>query len=101
MVAARKTKERYSNAALMDVFGSIGASPTAIVRWKQQWRDTSGKVEVSSFHSAVVLLRQYEIDPLYYQFISYTDGIMSPSLHYIVFYKMEHEVIFKLTSGIT
>ena len=63
-----------------------------IVRWKATWRNTGGKVRVANYTTAVRMLKSMtNIDPLFYQFISGDAGES-----YIVFYKHEHEVFFKI-----
>jgi hypothetical protein len=92
-------KKRYSDAALMDVFGTTGASQTAIVKWKARWRETRGKVRVVNYYDAIKLLKENNIDPLYYQFASFAvDGVNVR--HYIVFYSDEYEFFFKLHYGV-
>jgi hypothetical protein len=91
---------RYSDDALMDIFGTTGASKSAIVKWKASWRETRGKVQVTSFGGAAKILKENNIDPLYYQYASMHDSQGVNVGHYIVFYSDEYEFFFKLHYGV-
>lgn len=92
----KKKKPRYSEEALMDVFGTPRPSPLAVNEWKNRWRYTHGKIKVPAYITAIQQLNEADIDPLYYQFFSDVSDN-----HYIVFYNAEHEFFFKLHNNIT
>jgi hypothetical protein len=95
-------KKRNSDAALLDVFGTTGASKNAILKWKASWRETGSRVAVTSFSSAAKILRENNIDTLYYQFAALSvDGPADMIDHYVVFYNDEHKFFFKLHYGVT
>lgn len=90
----------------MEVFQTPRPDPKSITRWKNKWRDdVDRRIRVDNFTAAVKLLAESDIDPLFYQFVSKpypetnTDGYHN-DLHYIVFFKPEHEVFFKLHQGL-
>lgn len=92
--------KRYDEESLMDVFGTPRPTDSVIWKWKGEWRDTATRVRVTSFSAAIVLLRESGIDPVYYQIVS-SDDEHEIYHHYIVFYKAEHAVYFKLHNGFT
>lgn len=82
----------------MEVFGTPRPNKDAVTRWKAKWRDTHGKIQVSSFNDAIKLLTESDVDPLFYQFFAEPGHPSNDAAekYYIVFYKDEHEVFFKL-----
>jgi len=86
----------------MEVFGTPNPDRMAVERWKQTWRDTAGRIEVKNFNASVKLLNESDVDPLFYQFFAEhaetTDD--SAERYFVVFYKDEHEVFFKLHQGL-
>ena len=101
------SKSRYSVDALMDVFGTPRPNQSVIWNWKGTWRETGTRVKVIGFHNGLAFLSQNDIDPLYYQIVSglqdFLNGVASTkgAANYIVFYKNEHAVYFKLHTGFT
>lgn len=95
-------KDKYSQEALMEVFGTPNPDPSSIVRWKWKWKHRRGKVQVENFNAAIKILQEANIDPLFYQIgADIGDSIEdSKEDYYIAFYKEEHEVFFKLHAGI-
>jgi len=101
---------RYSEEALMEVFKTPRPDNTSVIRWKDTWRDdTERRYEVKNFTAAVALLTANDVDPLFYQLhsIPYPLGndpsggaVFSVEKHYIVFFKEEHYVFFKLHQGL-
>ena len=100
------SKSRYSVDALMDVFGTPRPNQSVIWNWKGTWRETGTRVKVIGFHDGLKFLSQNGIDPLYYQIVSglqnFLNGVQGEdAANYIVFYKNEHAVYFKLHTGFT
>lgn len=99
------SNSRYSDDALMDIFQTTGASHQAIWKWKGKWRDSRSRVAVDNFTEAMKILIENNIDPLYYQIRSEVTGDQfsggGVDTRYIVFYREEHEIFFKLHYGIT
>ena len=100
------SKSRYSVDALMDVFGTPRPNQSVIWNWKGTWRDTGTRVKVIGFHNGLTFLSQNGIDPLYYQIVSGLQDFLKEvqgedAANYIVFYKNEHAVYFKLHTGFT
>lgn len=93
-------KVRYSTEALMDIFDTPAASPNAIRKWKARWRYSTTKVSVNTFSEAIKLLAETDIDPLYYQICCDAGDAWATPNNYIVFYREEHQVYFKLHNGI-
>ena len=87
---------RYSSEALMEVFGTSNPNPMTIINWKNSWRESSGKINVQSYTGAYKILRQNDIDPLFYQQYSASPDSSTGSMCYIAFFKPEHQVFFKL-----
>jgi len=92
----------YSREALIEVFGTPNPSSQAVSRWKMSWRDVRGRVRVYSYRDAMAFLNESGVDPLFYQLAADTGSDLSDQAekYYIVFYKDEHEVFFKLHNGI-
>ena len=94
--------DRFDDADLMEVFGTTGVSVNTIQRWKMTWRDNgSHRIEVKSYVDAMRLLNQSEVPQLFYQFTS----LVMPEAggadkFFVVFYKPEHQVFFKLHQGL-
>jgi hypothetical protein len=88
---------RESPEALIEVFGTPHPSRDAIIKWKARWREEKGKIKVNNFNAAIKLLEESGVDPLFYQFWA-DPGIQKD--FYVVFWKEEHEVFFKLHTGI-
>ncbi len=95
------SKSRYSADALMDIFGTPRPNQSVIWNWKGTWRDTGTRVKVNSFHDGLKFLSQNDIDPLYYQIVSAGGDYADATGNYLVFYKNEHAVYFKLHTGFT
>jgi hypothetical protein len=91
----------------MDIFGTPRPIQSVVWNWKGSWRDTGTRVKVNSFHDGLKFLHENDIDPLYYQIVSgmqnFLDGTQygSDAGNYLVFYKDEHAVYFKLHNGFT
>lgn len=94
-------KVRYSTEALMDIFDTPAPSHNAIRKWKARWRSGDNKVPVASFAAAMKLLAGTEIDSLYYQIRCDPSDAFDTPKNYIVFYREEHQVYFKLHNGIS
>jgi hypothetical protein len=94
-------KSRYSVDALMDIFGTPRPNQSVVWNWKGTWRDTGTRVQVYSFHEALKFLYEHDIDSLYYQIVSDHGRGPSDTGNYMVFYKDEHAVYFKLHNGFT
>ena len=86
----------------MEVFGTPNPSPDAVTRWRWKWKHERGRVKVPNFNTALKMLHEAEIDPLFYQTgADLGDGMSDKAEeYYISFYKEEHEVFFKLHAGI-
>jgi len=88
---------------LIEIFGTDSPSASAVSRWRATWRDRKGKIQVSSFNQTIKFLEENSVDPLFYQFYADTGGDGSggdvQEKFYVVFYKEEHEVFFKLHQG--
>lgn len=97
------SKDKYSQEALMEVFGTPNPDPGSIVRWKWKWKHKRGKVPVENFNTALKILREANIDPLFYQIGADLRDEQSNKAdeYFIAFYKEEHEVFFKLHAGIS
>lgn len=81
----------FSNKdALIDIFGTPSPSLKAIAKWRLSWRESNSQVQVDSFAAATRMMKENDIDPLFYQFYSAGDEL------FVVFYYDEHEVFFKL-----
>lgn len=93
--------KRYSDEALMEVFGTTGVDELTIIRWKRRWKTERGRVEVSSYNAAFTILDEAGVDPLFYQISADIGDGKSDSAerYHIVFFKAEHEVFFKLHAG--
>jgi hypothetical protein len=94
--------ERFDDADLMEVFGTTGVSIKTIHRWKMTWReDVTRRIEIKSFTDTMRLLENNGVSPLFYQFNSVVmPGTGSNDRFFVVFYKPEHEVFFKLHQGL-
>jgi len=105
---------RYSDEALMAVFGTTRPSERAVIRWKGSWKDDdTRRIQIYKYNAAIKFLTEHDVDPLYYQFVSVpatlpyldsdgniTDKGGSVETHYVVFFSPEHEVFFKLHQGL-
>lgn len=82
----------------MDIFGTSRPNQSAVGKWRLGWKDKRERIKVNSFNSTIKFLEANNIDPLLYQFYAEPG---EDKLFYVVFYENEHEVFFKLHSGIT
>jgi hypothetical protein len=94
---------KYSTEALMEVFGTPNPSPDTVTRWRWSWKHHRGRVRITNFNSAIKLMREAGVDPLFYQMGADIEGQVDDAaeVYYIAFYKEEHEVFFKLHAGIS
>jgi hypothetical protein len=93
---------KYSTEALMEVFGTPNPSPDTVTRWRWSWKHHRGRVKIANFGSAIRIMRESGVDPLFYQMGADVKDTTDdwPEDYYIIFYKEEHEVFFKLHAGI-
>lgn len=88
----------------MEVFGTPTPSTQAQNRWRASWRNSESKIYVDSYTIAQKIIIEAEIDPLFYQFgadISENPFHDAAEKYYVIFFKKEHEVFFKLHYGIS
>lgn len=97
----KSPKSQYNAADLIDTFGTPNPSSTAVQKWKASWRETGGMVKVTNYTAAARFLEEAGIDRLFYQFWSKHEDAEATVGLYVIFFKEEHEVFFKLHAGIT
>ena len=94
-----------SKEALMEVFQTPVPSAMAISNWKKRWENSPNRVAIEYYSRTINFLEANGIDSLFYQFT--TEKNTSDEVYwdnkitYVVFYKEEHEVFFKLHYGIS
>lgn len=91
----------YSREALIEIFGTPKPSRMAITRWKRKWAAARKPIQIKTFNDAIKFMKEHDIDPLFYHFTAGQENNGNAETYYVSFYYEEHEVFYKLHSGIS